>query len=472
MTRFNTSTNTDEVAEQGVGQEALAPTPEVPEYPTLAFGVELIGEMEETGFAQRQWLIRRGDRFVQLSELLYRIAEQADGESTHEEMAEGATRSTEWSVTAGNVRQLLLGKLLPLGIVAPAGDAVLRGAAGDLNVSPLRVNGRTRLLGPEAIDRVTKVLQVLFAPVVLVPVLLAVAFAHVWLYFVHGASDAMQDVLYAPVLSLVILGVLFVSGVFHEFGHAAALRYGGGRAREMGVGLYLVYPALYTDTTDAYRLGRWARVRTDLGGFYFHLIFALGLAGLYLATGWEFLLLTVLLIDLGIVYQCMPFVRFDGYWALADLTGIPDFFSQMGAFSRSVLPLRRWKGNRLPNLKTWVKLVFAFYMLVTIPVLALLLFFLVTNLPGIAVTAWDSMLLLAREFSLALDGGDPPGMALSVVQAFILALQMLGISYLLYMLGRALVVALWKRSVRRGRPSPTKKNPRIHTAHRNSRTGE
>ena len=93
----------------------------------------------------------------------------------------------------------------------------------------------------------------------------------------------------------------------------------------MGAGFYLVYPALYTDTTDAYRLGRWARVRTDLGGFYFHLIFALGLVSLYLVTGWEFLLFVVLLINSNIIYQCMPFVRFDGYWALADLTGIPDF---------------------------------------------------------------------------------------------------------------------------------------------------
>ena len=40
-------------------------------------------------------------------------------------------------------------------------------------------------------------------------------------------------------------------------------------------------------------------------------------------------------------YQCRPFVRFDGYWALADLTSIPDFFSQTGAFLKSVLPLPR-----------------------------------------------------------------------------------------------------------------------------------
>lgn len=428
-------------------QTIRAPLLEVPEYPVLASGVELVGEMEETGFEERQWLVRRGERFLQLSELFYRVAEHADGKSTHEEIAEEVTRSTDWLVTVENVRQLLKSKLIPLGIVAPE-EGEVRGE--DIPVekraaSPLRINGRMRMLDPGGIDPITKVLQILFTPLILVPVLLVVALAHGWLYFAHGMGDAVRNVLYAPGLILVVLGILFISGVFHEFGHAAALRYGGGRVRGMGAGFYLVYPALYTDTTDAYRLGRWARVRTDLGGFYFHLIFALGLIGLYLATGWEFLLIAVPLINLNIVYQCMPFVRFDGYWALADLTGIPDFFSQMGAFLRSVLPIRRWKGERLPDLKPWVKAVFALYVIVTVPVLSLLLFLLVTSLPGIATTVWDSLLLLAREFSLALDEGDLVGMVLLSVQVLVLGFQVLGISYLLYALGRMLLVALWKR---------------------------
>ena len=82
----------------------------------------------------------------------------------------------------------------------------------------------------------------------------------------------------------------------------------------------------------------WARVRTDLGGFYFSLIFALGLIGVYAATGIGLLLIPVLLIDIDVVYQCLPFVRLDGYWALADLTGIPDFFSLMGPFVASIGP--------------------------------------------------------------------------------------------------------------------------------------
>ncbi len=421
----------------------------MPEYPALASGVELIGEMTETGFEQRQWLVRRADRFIQLSEVLYRVAEQADGGSTHEEMAEGVTRSTDWLVSAENVRQLLRSKLLPLGIVAPVEGSLPNVPMEQRTASPLKINGRTKLLEPGVIEPIAKVLQVLFIPFVLAPVLLIAAFAHAWLYAAHGLGGAMRDVLYAPGLALAVLGIPFVSGVFHEFGHAAALKYGGGRVRGMGAGFYLVYPALYTDTTDAYRLGRWARVRTDLGGFYFHLIFAIGLTGLYLSTGWEFLLLVVLLINLDIIYQCMPFVRFDGYWALADLSGIPDFFSQMGAFVRSILPSRLWKGGGLPDLKPWVKMVFALYIEVTVPVLALLLFFLITRLPGIVAVASDSLLIQARGFSYALNSGDLSGMVLSGVQAFVIMLQMLGIFYLLYSLGRTFSVAIWRKSAGR-----------------------
>lgn len=429
---------------------------EVPERPLLAPNVELIGEMKETGFEDQQWLVQRGNRFVQLTELLYRVAEQANGERTLDEMAEGVTNSTAWMVSADNVRQLIQKKLLPMGLVIPV-DSV--GVTDEEPVkeertrSPLGVNMRQRVIGPRSIDPFTRVLQFLFDSPVLIPVLAAAAFAHVWLYAIHGVGDALREIIYTPGLMLVALAIVFVSGVFHEFGHASALRYGGGKVRGMGVGLYLVYPALYTDTTDSYRLGRWARVRTDLGGFYFHLIFALALVALYLVTGWQFLLFAVLVIDLDIIYQCMLYVRFDGYWALADLTGIPDFFSQMGAFLRSALPIPGWKGSRLPNLKPWVKVVFFAYVLVTVPVLSLLLFKLASHLPGIMEALWLSFTKQAEAFSEAVGSAEPLKAAIASLQIFVLMLQTLGITYLLYTLYRKLVRMIWTWSA----PSPARR---------------
>src|SRR5205085_967609 len=139
-----------------------------------------------------------------------------------------------------------------------------------------------------------------------------------------GISAGLRDVIYSPRLMLIILLIVIVSAAFHELGHAAALHYAGGRIKGMGAGIYIVYPAFYTDVSDNYRLPRWKRVRTDLGGFYFNLIFALGIMGLYVFSGQEFLLLMVLILDFEIIQQLLPFYRLDGYWTLADLTGIPD----------------------------------------------------------------------------------------------------------------------------------------------------
>ena len=108
----------------------------------------------------------------------------------------------------------------------------------------------------------------------------------------------------------------------------------GAKGTKYWSGFYLIYPAFYTDTTESYRLGRWGRVRTDLGGFYFHLLFAVGLVAAYLRSGYDILLLAILLINLDMARQLIPFVRLDGYWLLSDLTGIPDLFTQMGSFIR------------------------------------------------------------------------------------------------------------------------------------------
>ena len=53
----------------------------------------------------------------------------------------------------------------------------------------------------------------------------------------------------------------------------------------MGVGVYLIWPAFYCDVTEAYRLDRRGRLRTDLGGVYFNGLFALMAGAAYFATG-------------------------------------------------------------------------------------------------------------------------------------------------------------------------------------------
>jgi putative peptide zinc metalloprotease protein len=448
MTQGTPNSHTDIAPEQAnvQRQEAQSATvADVPQCPALAPHVELVGEMQGTGFTDRQWLIQRDGRFIQVTELLYRVAEQANGERTLDEIAAAVTDSTDWIVTDDNVRQLIQSKLIPMRIIAATGTPGVSDI-DDHQGSLVGLSMRKRMLGPSVIDPITKVLQVLYAPPILIPVLVLIAIAHWWLYFVHGIVGSILDVFATPGLLLIVVAIIAVSGVVHEFGHASALRYGGGKVRGMGMGLYIIYPAFYTDTTDSYRLGRWARVRTDLGGFYFHLIFALGIMALYVATGSEYLLLVVLLINLDILYQLLPFVRFDGYWALADITGIPDFFSQMGPFLRSIVSVPGSTGSKLPQLKPWAKAVFVAYIVLTIPVLALLTFLMIRRLPTIVTVILGTLQMQVRSFTDALSAGNVLGMLASVAQIIILGLPLVGIAYMLYRLTWRPTKALWRWS--------------------------
>jgi len=272
----------------------------IPERAKLAPNVKLAGEMKESGFVEEPWLVDRDGGYIQLTELLYKVAEQVNGTRTHDEIAAAVSETYGKNVTADNVRQLLE-KLIPLGVIANGDGTVLGSAAGSAGRSPLAVNMKMAMVDPKLIDPLTRVLQTLFWPPVLIAVLLAGLTAEAWMLFVHGVGGSMHDALYAPGLLLAALGIIVFAAGFHELGHAAALRYGGGKVRGMGAGLYLIYPAFYTDVSDNYRLGRWAKVRTDLGGFYFNLIFALGVMGVYVLTGWEFLLIVVVLINFDII---------------------------------------------------------------------------------------------------------------------------------------------------------------------------
>src|SRR5437867_12521522 len=115
--------------------------------------------------------------------------------------------------------------------------------------------------------------------------------------FASGHADtAIRQMLVDPTSLLAVGGLALASVFFHEFGHAAACHYGGARPGAIGVGLYVVVPAFYTNVTDAYRLSRRARLRTDLGGIYFNAVSAIVASVAYLATGWSPLLLVVALI--------------------------------------------------------------------------------------------------------------------------------------------------------------------------------
>src|SRR3954449_724174 len=92
---------------------------QAPSTACLAEGVELIGEFEGSGFKVPPLLARRADgQVIQLTRLLYLVAEACDGRRDAEAVADAVTERFGRRVTADNVAFLVDEKLRPLGVLA------------------------------------------------------------------------------------------------------------------------------------------------------------------------------------------------------------------------------------------------------------------------------------------------------------------------------------------------------------------
>jgi putative peptide zinc metalloprotease protein len=247
-----------------------------------------------------------------------------------------------------------------------------------------------------------------------------------WLFLHHGIAQGLRHAIYQPLLLLLTFGGIVLATAFHEIGHATACRYGGAKPGVMGVGIYIIWPAFYTDVTDAYRLSRGGRLRTDLGGIYFNAIFALAMAGLFALTGFEPLLLLVLIQNFAMLQQLLPFLRLDGYYILSDLTGVPDMFSRIKPVFRSLRPGTD-ADARVTELKPWVRVVVTAYVLTVVPLLVFSTLLALLHAPRMFATAYDSLGVQYDKVSSAVSDGAVAGVASGSLQLLMLALPTVGL---------------------------------------------
>ena len=144
-------------------------------------------------------------------------------------------------------------------------------------------------------------------------------------------------------LYAVALGVL---KTLHELGHAFALKARGGRVPSMGVAFVVLFPILYTDTSDAWLLPRKRdRLTVDLAGVAAELAVAVVATWMWIvlpegAARSVAFSLAALSWTLSLAVNLNPFMRFDGYYVLSDAAGIPNL--QERAFA-----LARWRLREL-----------------------------------------------------------------------------------------------------------------------------
>lgn len=411
------------------------------ELPCLAEGVELVGEYEGSGYKEPHHLARRSNgALIQLTDLLHMVAVESNGTKTMAQIAEAVSVGFGQNVNEDNVRQLVDENLRPLGVLADASGRSPEVAPPD---PLLGLKFRCTLLSARGTRFLTSLFTPLFVPVLVAVVLAALAAFDVWLFLVHGLAEGLRQTVQQPIIFLMVVGIIVVSAALHEIGHAAACRYSGAIPGRMGAGLYVAWPAFYTDVTDAYRLDRRGRLRTDLGGVYFNAIVVLIAGSAFFLTSYEPLLLVCFALQMQIVQQMLPLLRLDGYYVLSDMVGVPDLFKRIGPILRSALP---WRGTHplVAELKPHVRVVVTLWVLAIVPLLLINLVFIVFHAPRILATAWDSA---ARQWGIITTES---GLALAVgaLQLVVLLIPTLGAVITMVRVGRRSAVGAWTWSAR------------------------
>ncbi|UUZ61245.1 nucleotide-binding protein [Nocardioides sp. B-3] len=372
---------------------------------------------------------------MQLSELLHLVVRAVEPPRAPADVAADVSAVYGRTLSVAGLEHPVTNRLQPLGLVLPeeSHEPVRPQRARPL----LALTAKGTLLPERWVRRVAAVLTPAFWPPVVLAVVGAPVAADVALVVGGDFWAAVSTLLATPSTALVIYALLTLAAPVHELGHAAACRYGGAEPGEIGFGIYIVFPAFYTDVTDSYRPGRTGRVRTDLGGLYFNAPDGARPRGrLPEPAGSGLLLLAALALQVQMLQQLIPVVRFDGYFVLSDPAGVPDLFARVGPVLRSLRPGHP-VDPRVTELRPRARRMVTTWVVVVVPLLIAAFGWAMWNLPTFVEHGREGIRLQQLVFDVAWDRRDWPAMTLAVMSIALILIPLVGVAVVLWRLATA-----------------------------------
>jgi putative peptide zinc metalloprotease protein len=282
-------------------------------------------------------LLGQGKRFM-IAPKLADVIVQLQQKKSPEEVAQNLSLLWEQQVPPEALCQIIEHQLLKQGMVYPAGEApsISLSLARSKTRKPqpllerlLKGQFRWRLIPRNLVSKLCSPLTVLYEPLSIVPAALLMIATRWSLYSGvdrHFVRQVMIE--FTPNEYLLSLLLLFIVVLIHEFGHASAQIRFGLPAGAIGFQLYHYIPAFFANVDASWKLKPSQRMVVDISGIYFQCIASSLLFLIYLKTQFIPVLTTVVASDILSLVALNPFLRFDGYWLVADALAVPNLHSQ------------------------------------------------------------------------------------------------------------------------------------------------
>lgn len=270
-----------------------------------------------TASKNQEYIVTIGDRQYHVNSSIANLINLIDGESSLDKIANNFSLIEKKSYNVNDIIQILNHFFIQ--------NRLIKSSFDQPSQKPTRtyLRFRSTLLPKKIIHPITGILQVLFHPFVMFP-LIVICFIFHFYFFSTLNAESFRLLFNSPRIFVVVAGLSLISTIMHELGHASACRSYGAKHGYIGVGIYLYFPVFFTDVTDVWRLSRIKRTVVDFGGLYFQFLFNLILYGAYLLTGYAGYLYPIVFIGIQTISTLNPFFRFDGYWIASDIIGVPN----------------------------------------------------------------------------------------------------------------------------------------------------
>jgi len=305
----------------------------------------------ETGNGQKQYLLQINGANYYVGELLHIIIDQLRQKKSRLEITSSLN---DWSrgqyeFTEETVNQIIEDKIKPLKIFNESGD-VIQDADQERKKTELLLAGFTAhwdVLHFKHIKWILEILKYFFYPIPFFIVLVAGAFLN---YYYIQQFSKYNDALTASTMlaepgaqCLKNMGYIFLYYpaaililFIHELGHAASSYLFKTQPKSIGFGFYFIFPVLYTDVTEVWKLSRLKRTIVNLGGIFFQVLINLVLV-YWIKHSHDIetikILRSLMIINtITMFINFNPFFRFDGYWIYSDLFKLPNLRQQTHAW--------------------------------------------------------------------------------------------------------------------------------------------
>ncbi|HEB70350.1 MAG TPA: HlyD family efflux transporter periplasmic adaptor subunit [Desulfobulbus sp.] len=164
---------------------------------------------------------------------------------------------------------------------------------------------------------------------------LVAAFLALGTLFTHWQEFNSRTAGFFSPENLVLIWLIWLGlKILHELFHALVCYRYGGKVYEAGILFILFIPLTYVDATTSWKFaGRWQRIHVALAGIFIEL-----------GVAWAALLLwahdpdsttgliahrTAIIAGISsLLFNANPLMRFDGYYVLSDLVGIPNLYQR------------------------------------------------------------------------------------------------------------------------------------------------